>query len=238
MEDLFVKTPSTCLRLFWCLVGTLVLSGCQGSGQTINFDPHALSSQPTRAEAVQGNDLTILVEPFQDARPQQHRLGSRTHFWGGVTHFSAWNGDISEGMANLAIEYLHERQWRASKRTAETTAAPSSDVTLRGTVLSLNANAKSGFGFTDIEVDMKVRFEATNKVDGSTVRMVLGANGSDRNFFFNPKDVERLINLVAKDLYQELFEDLKVKDKAFHTTRASFIHSLSLPKYARITVRP
>jgi hypothetical protein len=237
MEDLFVKTPSTCFRLFWCLVGTLVLSGCQGSGQTINFDPHALSSQPTRAEVVHGNDLTILVEPFEDARSQQHRLGSRTHFWGGVTHFSAWNGDISEGMANLAIEYLQERQWQASKSTAETNAATSSDVTLRGTVLSLNANAKSGFGFTDIEVDMKVRFEATNKVDGSTVRMVLGANGSDRNFFFNPKDVERLINLVAKDLYQELFEDLKVKDKAFHTTQASF-HSLSLPKYARITVRP
>jgi hypothetical protein len=135
--------------------------------------------------------------------------------WGGVTHFTAWNGRISEGMANLAIEYLQERQWRASKSTAETTTSPSSDVTLKGAVLSLNANAKSRPGATDITVDMKVRFEANNKVDGSTVRMVLGANGSDSVAFFDPKDVERLINLVAKDLYQQLFQDLIVKNKAF-----------------------
>jgi hypothetical protein len=135
--------------------------------------------------------------------------------WGGVTYFTAWNGRISEGMANLAIEYLKERQWRASKSTAETNEDSSSDVTLKGTVLSLNANAKSRPGATDITVDMKVRFEAKNKVDGSTVRMVLGANGSDSVAFFAPKDVERLINLVAKDLYQQLFQDLIVKNKAF-----------------------
>ncbi|MFA9562040.1 MAG: hypothetical protein ACERKU_06870 [Nitrospirota bacterium] len=206
-----MKTPSTCLGLFWCLASTLVLSGCQGSGQTVNFEPRALASQPTRVAAVHENDLTIVVEPFEDARPQQHRLGSRTHMWGGVTHFTAWNGQISEGMADLAIEYLQERQWRASKSTAET----NSDVILKGTILSLNTNAKSRPGATDITVDMKVRFEAKNKVDGSTVRMVLGANGSDSVAFFAPKDVERLINLVAKDLYQQLFQDLIVKNKAF-----------------------
>jgi hypothetical protein len=53
--------------------------------------------------------------------------------------------------------------------------------------------------------------------------MVLGANGSDSVAFFAPKDLEKLINLVAKDLYQELFQDLKVKDKAFRTTRESVI---------------
>jgi len=206
-----VKTPSTCLGLFWCLASTLVLSGCQGSGQTVNFEPRALASQPTRVAAVHENDLTIVVEPFEDARPQQHRLGSRTHMWGGVTHFTAWNGQISEGMADLAIEYLQERQWRASKSAAET----NSDVIVKGTILSLNANAKSRPGATDITVDMKVRFEAKNKVDGSTVRMVLGANGSDSVAFFAPKDAERLINLVAKDLYQQLFQDLTVKNKAF-----------------------
>lgn len=212
-----MKTPSTCFRIFWCLVGTLVLSSCQGSGYTVNFEPRALSSQPSRVEAVHENDLTILVEPFQDARPQQHGLGSRTHLWGGATHFTAWNRQISEGMANLAIEYLQERQWQAFKSTADqTNTPPSSDVTLTGTVLSLNANAKSGFGFTDIAVDMKVRFEAKNTVDGSSVRMVLGANGSDTVAVFDPKDVERLINLVAKDLYQQLFQDLMVKNKAFH----------------------
>jgi hypothetical protein len=60
-----------------------------------------------------------------------------------------------------------------------------------------------------------VAFEAKNGVDGSTVRMVLGANGSDTVATFDPKDVERLTNLVAKDLFNQLFQDLTVKNKAF-----------------------
>ena len=211
-----MKTPSTCLRLFWCLIGALIISGCQGSGQIINFDPRALASPSAKVGTQYDSDLTILVNPFQDVRPKQSRLGSRTHLWGGKTHFSVWNGEISEGMANLAIEYLQEQQWQASKSPADESTTSSSDVTLTGTVLSLNANAKSGFGFTEIAVDMKVRFEAKNMADGSSVRMVLGANGSDTVVMFAPKDVERLINLVAKDLYKQLFQDLIVKDKAFH----------------------
>ena len=211
-----MKTPSTCGRLFCCLVGILLFSGCQGTGNTVNFDPRAIST-PNRATSVHHEDLSILVEPFQDARPQQQRLGARTHLWGGVTNFSAWNGNISEGMANLAIDYLQQQHWQASRATADQTGEASpTDVILTGTVLSLNANAKSGFGFTAITVDMRVRFEAKNKVDGSTIRIILGANGSDTVAMFDPKDVDRLMNLVAKDLYHQLFQDLTVKDKAFH----------------------
>jgi len=212
-----VITPATCSRLLGCLLASLVLIGCQGTGQTVNFDPRVMSSHPANANAIQEDALSIVVEPFKDARPQQQRLGSRTHMWGGVTNFNAWNGNVSEGMANLAVDYLQQQQWRASRGTADQandTSAP--DVNLTGTVLSLNANAKSGLGFTTIKVDMKVQFEAKNTRDGSTVRMVLGANGSDSVSVFDPKDVERLLNLVAKDLYKQLFQDLRVKDRSLH----------------------
>ena len=63
---------------------------------------------------------------------------------------------------------------------------------------------------------MRVQFEAKNTKDGSSLRMVLGANGSDSVTIFDPKDVEGLLNLVAKDLFKQLFQDLKVKDRAFH----------------------
>ncbi len=72
------------------------------------------------------------------------------------------------------------------------------------------------FGFTDVAVEIQVAFEAKNTVDGSTVRMVLGANGSDSVVTFEPKDVEQLLNLVVKDLFDQLFQDLTVKNKAFH----------------------
>ena len=207
----------TCLALLLSIVGGFLLASCQGTGHTVNFEPRALSTHPSSEATDQEENLTILVKPFVDARPQQQRLGSRTHLWGGVTHFNAWNGNISDGMANLAVTYLRQQQWQASKgATDNNSEKPPRDVTLTGTILSLNANAKSGFGFTDITVDMKVRFEAENTVDGSTVRMVLGANGSDTVAVFNPKDVERLINIVAKDLYRQLFQDLGVTNKTFH----------------------
>ena len=217
-----MKTPSKDIRLFWAIVGILAFTGCQGAGQTVNFDPHALSSPSPRSAVVDEDSLTIVVEPFQDARPHQHRLGSRTHLWGGNTHFTAWNGNISEGMATLAIEYLQQRQWGASQRADNPTPAnPASDVTLTGTILSLDANAKSGFGFTDITVDMRVRFEAKNNVDGSKIRMALGATGTESVTVFSPHDVERLFNLVAKDLYKQLFQGLTVKNKAFHLQSGS-----------------
>lgn len=212
-----MNTPSTCVRLLLILISSVLLASCQGTGNTVNFEPRALVSPHSNSATVQNDDVTILVNPFEDARPLQQRLGARTHLWGGVTHFNAWNGQISEGMADLAIKYLQQRQWQASRGASDPKSENAAhDVTLTGTILSLNANAKSGFGFTDISVDMKVRFEAKNAVDGSTVRMVLGANGSDTVATFAPKDVERLLNLVAKDLYQQLFQDLGVKNKAFH----------------------
>jgi len=222
MEVRIVKTRSKDVKLLLSILSILMFTGCQGTGQVVNFNPHALTSPSPKTAVVNKESITIVVEPFQDARPHQERLGSRTHLWGGITHFKAWNGNISEGMASLAIEYLQQRQWHASQGTESSTqTSPTSDVTLTGTILSLNANAKSGFGFTDITIDMRVRFEAKNKVDGSTVRMVLGAKGSDTVTVFSPQDVEQLLNLVIYDLYKQLFQDLTVKNKAFRLQSSS-----------------
>jgi len=217
-----VKTRTKSVRLLLSIISILLFTGCQGTGQTVNFHPQALPSPSPKTAVVDEESITIAVEPFQDARPHQERLGARTHLWGGVTHFNAWNGNISEGMATLAIEYLQQRHWHASQQANDPTHANSaSDVTLTGTILSLNANAKSGFGFTDITIEMRVRFEATNKVDGSTVRMVLGAKGSDTSTIFSSQDVEQLLNQVTYDLYKQLFQDLTVKNKAFRLQSSS-----------------
>ena len=198
------------------LIAGIGFVGCQGTGKTINFDPHA-SPSSMKDEAYHEDGLTILVEPFRDNRTQKNRIGSRTHFWGGATHFNVWNGNVSEGLANLALEYLQQRKWQASRSTTSETGPDGSpaDVILTGDILSLKANAKSGFLHTKIDVQIGVGFEAKNAVDGSTVKMVLGANGTDTVAIFDPKDVEQLTNVVAKDLFNQLFQDLTVKNKAF-----------------------
>lgn len=197
--------------------------GCQGSGNMVNFNPHVVPSK-VQPNPHHDENLTILVEPFQDKRSQKNRIGSRTHFWGGVTHFTVWNGKVGEGMADLAQEYLQQQNWQAFRDSPSQTDQESSaaDVILTGDILSLEAQAKSGFGFTNIEVQMRVAFIAKNAADGSTVRMVLGANGTDTVVTFNPDDVEQLVNLVAKDLFNQLFRDLSVKDRAFHLKSDTF----------------
>jgi hypothetical protein len=214
MEEQRVNTQVKWLMMV--LIAGLGFIGCQGTGQTINFDPH-VSPSALKTEAYHDDSLTILVEPFRDNRPQKNRIGSRTHFWGGATHFTVWNGNVGEGMADLAVEYLQQRKWQASRAATSEPGAVGSpaDVILTGDILFLEANAKSGFGFTDIAVRIQVGFEAKNTVDDSTVRMVLGANGTDTVVTFDPKDVEQLTNLVAKDLFNQLFQDLTVKNKTF-----------------------
>lgn len=211
-----MKTHTHWLAIIVFMAG-FGFAGCQGTGETVNFDPQA-SPPPARATASHHENLTILVEPFEDRRPQQHRIGSRSHFWGGVTHFNVWDGKVSEGMADLAVEYLQQQNWQAFRSAAAGSGqdTPPADIILTGDILALEANAKTGFGFTDISVKIQVAFEAKNTVDGSTVKMVLGANGNDTVATFSPEDVEELLNLVAKDLFHQLFRDLAVRDKAFH----------------------
>ena len=201
--------------MVFCIV-SMGFMGCQGTGYTVNFDPHALgSASPTQNSSQQ--NLKILVQPFQDSRQEQQRIGSRTHLWGGATHFNAWDGNVGEGMADLAVEYLNQQQWEAYREPQDINAVSGSpDVILRGEVLSLETVAKSGFGFTRLDVGIRVRFEAKNTIDSSRVNMVLGANGTETVTFFNEKDVEQLTNLVGQDLFHQLFRDLTVKNKALH----------------------
>ena len=203
------------LRLLFAyalIVGSL-LPGCMGTGETVNLNVQPLATAPHEHPDPMNEALVIAVDSFKDQRPDTKRVGVRTHFWGGVTNFNAWNGEIGDGMAKLAVAYLKQHGWNVSKNGASATGSP--DATLSGKVLTWDSRAKSGFGFTEIDVTMKVLFEVTNKKDGSTVRMVLGSNGSDTVVFFDSEDVRVLSNQVAKQLFEQLFRDLKVKEGVF-----------------------
>jgi hypothetical protein len=188
-----------------------------GTGEVVNLNVEPLSTAPREHTDPMNESLVIAVDTFKDGRPDTKRVGVRTHFWGGITNFNAWNGEIGDGMANLAVAYLKQNGWNASRGSGNGSSATNSpDAILSGKVLTWNSRAKSGFGFTEIDVTMKVLFEVTNERDGSTVRMVLGSNGSETVVFFDSEDVRTLTNQVAKQLFEQLFRDLSVKDGMFH----------------------
>lgn len=201
-------------RILFALFIVFLCSGCQGKGAVINFNPHALPLESASSDSQYDPTLIIAVAPFKDRQPThtQDGIGSRTHLGGGQTHFTAWNGNIGEGMAQLAVDYLKQRGWNASRASDGKNA----DVVLSGDVLTFTAQANSGVGFTKTTVELKVKFEAENANDRSTVRMVLGASASDTPVIFDPNDLATLINEVAKDLFNQLFRGLTLKNRAFH----------------------
>ncbi len=186
--------------------GLWVLAGCAGSGQVIPIHIHPLE---TGLEKSAPAGLRVAVKPFEDGRSHTTHLGQRSHLWGGVTYFNVPGDGPGDAVAKALVEHLNRKGWQAEMAKADGAAA---DVIFDGTILDLNANAKSGVGSTKITTDMKVGLQAQNAKDGSAVRMTLTGSGSDRVFWFEPEDVQKLVNDVMTDSFEKVLKDTKIEN--------------------------
>ncbi len=192
-----------------CGFGLLVLGGCAGQGQVIELDIRAVPSA-TEMAAKSAAPLAVAVAPFEDLRADKSRLGSRTHLWGGVTHFNVADGKVGNVIAQVTADYLQQKGWKATVASG-TKPAGGSEVLLTGKVQELSANAKSRFMNTEVTVKSVIAVHAANP-DGSTVRMTLNGNGTHSVFWFEPEDVQNLLNDVLKDSLNKLLSDTKMED--------------------------
>ncbi len=186
----------------------LVLSGCPGSGTLINLDVPAFT--PKEEESHEG--LKVAVHPFADGFENTGDLGILTHFWGGTTRFTAWNGTLGPGMTKGIIEYLNQSGWQA--QLAEETKSGSPDVELWGTIRELTTDAKSGFGNTELEVNTIIEYKAKNLVDGSIERITVGSGGTNTVMWFEPEDMEKLVYTALLANIYELLDKTEVKGRA------------------------
>jgi uncharacterized lipoprotein YajG len=68
-------------------------------------------------------------------------------------------------------------------------------------------------GFTEITTQTKLAIQATNRADGSVVRMVLNGSGAEDVFWFDPDDVEALVNEVLTSSFSKLTQDTAVVNR-------------------------
>ncbi len=190
-------------------LGLLALAGCAGQGQVIDLNVRALPSDAEMASKA-AEAPTVALVPFEDLRADKSRLGTRTHFWGGVTHFNVPAGKVGDVVAQVTADYLKQKGWKAAVAPAAKPADSAQQVMLTGKVQELSANAKSRFMNTEITVKSVIAVHATNP-DGSTVRMTLNGAGSQSVFWFCPEDVQDLLNDVLKDSLHKLLTDTKVE---------------------------
>jgi len=187
-------------------MSVMALSGCAGSEEVIKLRLYdTMNSNMENA----GGNLSVAVSNFEDSRPPLDHLGSHAHLFGGMSYFDLLNGNLGKGVADAFEDFLEKSGFSAS-----TGNSGPADVRITGKVTKFSANATGQFLSTNLQVETIMEFSIANASDGSTVRMTIGAGGSDDVIFFAPEDLESLVNDVLQEGFEELIEKTEVKGRA------------------------
>ncbi|MFQ5992796.1 MAG: hypothetical protein ACE5NA_10220 [Nitrospiraceae bacterium] len=199
---------------FLYVVGVIVLTGCAGKGETIPLEFKAIPS--ARSLVTQPADrLKVVVETFQDVRPDVEHVGVRTHLWGGVTYFRAGNATIADAFTRLMAEYVKQRGWEVKVRQERgSVAAKEADITISGDIRELWVRAKSRFGSTVLSFKANAVVRVANASDGSKVTLGLDGVRNGTVMRFDQDDVQEILNLGIRDSLQRMTADIMVVDKA------------------------
>jgi hypothetical protein len=192
-----------------CWVSLVALAGCVGTGEVIPLQIHPIV---TKSEAISKPTpaLRVAVGPFEDGRSHKTGLGVRTHLWGGVSYFDVPGGNPADVVAQALTDYLTAKGWQVTKRVGDDKGA---DVVLTGKILDIGVHAKSRVGFTEVTAKAKLALQVQNVADRSTIRMTLNGSGADDVFWFDPEDVQALLNDVLTDSFGKLVQDTTVENK-------------------------
>lgn len=202
-------------RLTLALAVTVLLAGCAGTGEKIPLDIKALPSVRSLNQNYQ--NLKVVIEPFQEGADGA-RLGVRTHLGGGETVFTVQGGKLGEAVAQVVADNLKAmgfQVWVRKPGAAEVPANP--DITITGEVKELSVDARSRFFSTKMKGKVEVVIHGANASDRSTVRLNLEGAREDTVFWFEPEEVQELVNRMLKENLDRLLADVRVKDRALLT---------------------
>lgn len=192
--------------LLGVMISSLALTGCAGSGEIIKLRLYDMMNSSMENA---GGNVSVTVSRFDDQRPPSDHLGSHVCLFGGETYFDLLDGNLGKGVSDAFVNFMGKSGFQAN---AGTNGTP--DIQITGKVTKFSANATGQFLSTGLSVETIMEFVIANASDGSTVRMTIGAGGTDDVMFFAPEDLEGLVNEVLQEGFEELIEKTEVKGKA------------------------
>ncbi|MEP6932749.1 MAG: hypothetical protein ABI988_02215 [Nitrospirota bacterium] len=187
------------------LLGIILAAGCAGKGERIDLNFPIASGAGGKVVAT--SSPTVAIQPFEDHRTNRSHLGTRSHLWGGESHFSLSNGTIGEATAQAFADYLTGKGWNVT--VARGHGAREADMTITGSLLDVGVDAKSGIGQTTLTAKNRIIVQVQNHTDGSQVRETLIGAGTNQVFWFDPEDAQALLN----ELYNKNFEKFVMDTK-------------------------
>lgn len=194
----------------------LLLAGCAGTGAAIPLKIQALPSVRSINQNFQ--DIKVVIEPFEEDPVVAGRLGVRTHLGGGETIFAVPGNKLGDVVAQVLADNLTSMGFQVwVKRSAAQELPAKPDITITGQVQQLSVHARSRFFSTKLTAKVKVVIRAANASDRSTVRLNLEGMRESAVFWFEPDDVQELVNRMLKENLDKLLADVRVQDRALLT---------------------
>jgi hypothetical protein len=187
------------------LLGIILATGCAGKGERIDLKVPIASGAGGKVVAT--SSPTVAIQPFEDHRTDRSHIGTRSHLWGGESHFRLPNGTIGEATAQAFADYLTGKGWNVT--VAKGHGAGAADMTITGSLIDVGVDAKSGIGQTTLTAKNKIVVQVQNHADGSQVRETLTGAGTNQVFWFDPEDAQALLN----ELYTKNFEKFVMDTK-------------------------
>ena len=197
----------------------MMAGGCGGSGQTYYFDALP-QQQPVQQAEPEG--LKIVIEPFEDRRADKHRIGMRTHLWGGVTNFNVTGEKPGEVYAQALADRLRAAGWLDRSwdvRVAPAGSTPNADIVISGQVFEFAANAKSRMFSTYLTTSNKLTIIARNNADHSSTSRSFESAQTDTVVWFSEDDLKRLLAATIKDTIDRYLADTTISHRAVRPSR-------------------
>jgi hypothetical protein len=197
----------------------MISAGCGGSGETVHVNVLPPQEPVHQAEP---EGLKIIIEPFEDRRADKHRIGIRTHLWGGVTNFNVLGERPGDVYAQALADRLRgsgwlDRSWDV--RVAPAGSTQNADIVISGQLFEFAANAKSRMFSTYITTSNKLTITARSNADRSITSRSLESAQSDTVVWFSEDDVQRLVTATIKDTIDRYLADTTISQRAVRPAR-------------------
>lgn len=191
------------------LLGIIMASGCAGKGERIDLKLPAASVANEKVATM--SPATVVIQSFEDNRTDRSHLGSRSHLWGGESHFSLPSGTLGDATAQAFADYLKGKGWNAT--VAKGVGVEGVDITITGKLVDVGVDAKSSIGQTTLNAKSRMVVQVKNHADGSQVRETLSSTGSNQVFWFDPEDAQGLLNELYNKNFEKFVTDTKLDGK-------------------------
>ena len=188
------------------LLGIILAAGCAGKGERIDLKVPVVNGAGEKVVTMSAP--TVAIQPFEDRRTDRSHLGTRSHLWGGESHFSLPNGTLGEATAQAFADYLTGKGWKTI--AAKGHGASGADMTITGTLVDVGVDAKSGIGQTTVTAKNRIVVQVQNHTDGSQVRETLTSAGTNQVFWFDQEDAQELLNELYSKNFEKFVTDTKL----------------------------